>query len=450
MALNCKNRNNLVLLFFLMFFGFHARSQSISLTENLLQFGLATVDLNDVVSGGGIHDMLTRRNVPLQSVPISLYSSRQRQLQHFINNELGESVIAYTPVSDTSEWTSIDKEDITPFTWRWIELQQIHSNNDTSFISLRRPLSWLKEAGANQIGDLVSLDLQEMGIQGLATVTDIRLNQLDTRISNDEDENGVVTGPPLTGWSMTNDHHECVSRPITGKFIHKSHDVYDLYFNNQQAPVSVTGNHPFWSVDRNTWISAAALQTGEKVKAFKADCVVSNRLKKNGNHQVYNLEVYRTHNYYVSSGKFLVHNVCILEFLKLSSEKMILGKRHIVMGEKFEKLVLSNKSNHGFFRMDYGVSVGWRIGDTNGMIIEAMDKIVDRDGVMLMFLDDVDIAAAKKGFNSFDDAVIGNITEWELSIILRNRRYYDNTVVNLNGEVVPISQVEGLEYCGPK
>lgn len=59
-------------------------------------------------------------------------------------------------------------------------------------------------------------------------------------------------------------------------------------------------------------------------------------------------------------------------------------------------------------------------------------------------LDGVDIDLARRVFNDFrkDASEKKKITEAELSLLLRNKRYYDNTKVTVHGEVVPISQLK--------
>lgn len=248
---------------------------------------------NDLVTAS-VASALTQTPGPALKIPISIqhYSATQLQLQQEINENAAEYVITYAPVSDSAEWTSVDREEITPYTWQWVDLQQIHPNADTTQISLRRPKEWLKEIGARYVGSVVQLDIPEMSIHGAATVTSIRPNQLDTRV-----------------WKTSEDDGYSV-RPITGKFIHNSSDVYDLYFGEALEPVGVTGNHRFWSADRNTWIQAAALMVGEKVKSTKGYKILTTSIKRQKGGTVYNIEVYRTHNYIVSRNELLVHNDC--------------------------------------------------------------------------------------------------------------------------------------------
>lgn len=258
------------------------RSQSIQKNDNLINTGLVTASTYAIVA--------EQQNV-VKAVPVQLYSERQVHLQRLINANTAESVVVLETANEVSEWTSIDHEDITPATWQWVDLEQVHSVGDTSLISLRRPMWWLEEHRATTVGNTIFIDMPEMGIEGSATVISIRENQLDSRLLPLKDAHGYAT------------------RPITGKFIHRSNDVYSLYFDSLEKPIGVTGSHRFWSICRNTWVSAANLYIGEKVKSVQGYGVLVRR-EKQASSTVYNLEVYRTHNYIVSRNELLVHNEC--------------------------------------------------------------------------------------------------------------------------------------------
>lgn len=291
---------------------------------------------NELVTAS-VASALTQTSAPALKIPISIqhYSPAQLKLQQEINENAAEYVITYTPVSDSSEWTSIDSEDITPYTWQWVDLQQIQPNADTTQISLRRPIEWLREMGAQYVGSVVQLDIPEMGIHGAATVISIRPNQLDTRVWKTAEEAGYAV------------------RPITGKFIHNSSNVYDLYFGEEVKPVGVTGNHRFWSVDRNTWIHAAELMVGEKVKSTEGYEIFKSSVKRQKAATVYNLEVYRTHNYVVSRNELLVHNNC-WEALKKKVNSMIREMEDIgvtaVEPNEMMNFIATNVDKDGVFR----------------------------------------------------------------------------------------------------
>ena len=61
------------------------------------------------------------------------------------------------------------------------------------------------------------------------------------------------------------------SRLVTGTFRHTSGEVYDLKLESESKPIGVTASHPFWSVDRNGWVSAVDLEIGETLKTLDVD-----------------------------------------------------------------------------------------------------------------------------------------------------------------------------------
>jgi hypothetical protein len=177
---------------------------------------------------------------------------------------------------------------------KWIDFELPKPDGTLTKIALRRPHWWLREIGADSVEKKVYLNMPELGSQGWATVKAIRVNQLDTRFWNE------------------NRKGDYVSRPITGKFEHESNDVYYLHFGDNPNPLGVTGSHPIWSTDRNDWVGAKDLQIGEKVKTQEGLTVLKSRTKSNKKQKVYNLEIYKDHNFLVSTDKILVHNSCVL------------------------------------------------------------------------------------------------------------------------------------------
>ena len=227
-----------------------------------------------------------------EPIPLDFYTTEEKEAQQRINEKATDGIITYSPIEQEKKWTEVDYEEITPFTWKWIDFELSKPDGTITKIHLRRPHWWMRELGADKVGNKVSLSMPELGIDGVATVTNIRLNQLDTRFW-DEERNG-----------------DYVSRPITGKFEHESSDVYHLYFEGNKNPLGVTGNHPFWSIDRNEWISTKELTIGERVKTYEGIIKLKHGKKLEGKHTVYNLEVYKEHNFLVSTDKILVHNSC--------------------------------------------------------------------------------------------------------------------------------------------
>ena len=227
-----------------------------------------------------------------EPIPLDQYSEKEKEVQQLINEKTTDGIITYSPLNGNKEYLDIDHEEITPYTWKWIKLELKKSDGTLSKISLRRPNWWITQNNADKVGNKVKLFLPEMGINGDATVTKINPNQLDTRFWN-ENRNG-----------------DYVSRPITGKFEHQSSDVANYYFKGLEKPIGATSSHPFWSLDRNEWVSVGELKIGETVKTKEGITQLSFKKKIEGLQTVYNLEIYREHNFLVSNRSLLVHNNC--------------------------------------------------------------------------------------------------------------------------------------------
>lgn len=231
-----------------------------------------------------------------EPIDTALYSPIEIEAQLHFNKTLEKNfVAAYSPIGKEgkeNEWSESDYEEITPYTWKWVDFEKRHADGSFSEISLRRPNWWLKVLGAEKVGAKVMLDMPEMGITGEVVVVKIKPNQLDTRFLEE-----LRRG-------------DYVFRPLTGTFKHKSNEVYYLRFDSREEPLGVTGNHPIWSLDRDDWVAAGRLRIGERVKTEAGHVRLASRVKSRETHPVYNLEVYRDHNFLVSRDKILAHNTC--------------------------------------------------------------------------------------------------------------------------------------------
>jgi len=147
-------------------------------------------------------------------------------------------------------------------------------------IELLRSLDWIEDYGAH-VGGSVFLDMPEMGVEGLAEVL------------------AIEPCPPL---------EEGEGRLVTGTFKHTSGPVYDLKLESESKSIGVTATHPFWSVDREAWVSAIDLEIGETLKTLAGTTVVENRSKREEPETVYNIEVEGDHVYRVGESGVLVHN----------------------------------------------------------------------------------------------------------------------------------------------
>ncbi|WP_291726068.1 polymorphic toxin-type HINT domain-containing protein [Bernardetia sp.] len=229
----------------------------------------------------------------------SFYSEKDIKTQQKINKKTTDGIMTYSPVDKEIEWTEIDKEEITPYTWKWADFELLQVDGTLTTAKLRRPNWWLKKHNATKAGDSVYLDIPELGAKGWAKLKAIRVNQLDTRFWEEHREGDYL------------------ARPITGKFIHESKDLYHLTFSGDSKPLGVTGGHLIWSEDRKDWIPATELKIGEHVRTMEGTGVakLKKRVKdKKGYHKVYNLEIYRDHNFQVTKQGILVHNTCLPDY----------------------------------------------------------------------------------------------------------------------------------------
>ena len=191
------------------------------------------------------------------------------------------------------DWQSYDYLDITPNNWQIGKF--IIKDNDGSIVEvqLNRPKKWFKERGIEKIGDQSFLYVPDANISGNAELLELKPTIIDTRtfVLNEEKQ---------------------IDRPVISTFKRYSPIVYDYIFSDS-GKIGATPEHPFFSIDRQDYVLAKDLYIGELVKSSsnKEIRFVEARFRKKGEF-VYNFEVWREHNYYVSGndGKdfVLVHN----------------------------------------------------------------------------------------------------------------------------------------------
>ncbi len=153
-------------------------------------------------------------------------------------------------------------------------------NGDRADIRLIRSVDWIETHNA-KVGGEIFLDLPHMGARGFARVV------------------AIDPCPPLG---------QGAGRLVTGTFRHTSGEVYDLKLASESKPIGVTATHPFWSVDRNAWVSAIDLEIGETLKTLEGTTVVESLVQAGGAETVYNIEVEGDHVYRVGERGVLVHN----------------------------------------------------------------------------------------------------------------------------------------------
>lgn len=181
----------------------------------------------------------------------------------------------------------LDATDVTRPLWRYVSLVLEKPDGSEAKLQVARPLWWFEETGA-KVGASIDLSMHEVGIEGTARVLTVGPCDVDSR-ENKPGANIVI-----------------------GKIEHQNAVVWDLVFNGNGAkPLGVTANHPIFSFDRDDWVPAGDLRINEKVLTADGLATLTGKSERPGRHTVYNLEVHRSHSYYVSQFGILAHNTGI-------------------------------------------------------------------------------------------------------------------------------------------
>jgi hypothetical protein len=181
---------------------------------------------------------------------------------------------------ETDWFASSPPASLDPATNRDIRLRLDKPDGGRVDVTLLRSLDWIEDYGAH-VGGTIWLDMKEMAVVGLAEVL------------------AIEPCPPL---------EEGKGRLVTGTFHHPSGEVYDLKLASESKPLGVTATHPFWSCDRNDWVSAINLRIGETLKTLTGTTHVERITKRPQPEPVYNIEVEGDHVYRVGESGVLVHN----------------------------------------------------------------------------------------------------------------------------------------------
>ena len=100
-------------------------------------------------------------------------------------------------------------------------------------------MSWLDEQKA-KVGGTVEITVPECGIEGQAEIL------------------AIGPCPPIRSGR---------GHVVTGTFRHASANVVDLSIKGLESPVGATGNHPFWSEDREELVRARGRLTTRRTFA---------------------------------------------------------------------------------------------------------------------------------------------------------------------------------------
>jgi RHS repeat-associated protein len=149
--------------------------------------------------------------------------------------EVGERVAVDAPTAeqDLAFGTTVD-----PATWRRVTLRAPKRNGGWADVVLLRPAAWLSDRGA-AVGGTIEINVPECGINGQAEVR------------------SIGPCPPIAGGN---------GRIVTGTFHHRAANIIDLHVAGLPEPIGTTANHPFWSIDRQSFVRADSLQSGERLR----------------------------------------------------------------------------------------------------------------------------------------------------------------------------------------
>ncbi len=193
---------------------------------------------------------------------------------------VGDRVPGRNPLLDEGDPKVVDPE---PDTWRKLTLKMSKPDGHEIDIELLRPLEWIEREEAHA-GSTIYLNLHELGAEG------------DAHVMTVEPCPHIRRGE---------------GNVVTGTFAHSASNVIDLHLEGQEDPIGCTANHPFWSHDRQDFVSAGDLEQGEQILNREGEvAAVAGRQLHSARRNVYNLEVQNDHVYRVGAGGWLAHNSC--------------------------------------------------------------------------------------------------------------------------------------------
>ena len=159
---------------------------------------------------------------------------------------------------------------------------------------LLRPRWWIERHGI-EAGQMLPMNIEELQVVGLATVTDI-------------DECPEIAAGE--------------GSPVTGRFITRQVDILArievLGADGRVETIERTTIHPIWSVDRDDWIPLGELEQGELLLGAAGPAAVLSHVILQRSTPVYNIEVHGEHVYEVGELGLLVHNTCSLPIINPS------------------------------------------------------------------------------------------------------------------------------------
>lgn len=142
-----------------------------------------------------------------------------------------------------------------------------------------------RKDGGLEAGRLLPIDIEELQIEGSATVT------------------AIESAPAIAGGEGS---------AVTGRFTTRRVDeicrIEVLCADGTIDTIEGTTIHPIWSVDRNDWVPLAELTEGEQLLASSCPATILTHRVFHHTAPVYNIEIHGEHVYQVGALGLLVHN----------------------------------------------------------------------------------------------------------------------------------------------
>ncbi len=223
------------------------------------------------------------------AVPASTFSGDANVVSHraetsFLPIEqvrVGDRVISDNP--DDGITAGNHESSVDPTSWRKLVLESEwiwpDGTVDRIHIETLKPAQWIDAHDAH-VGNHVPmpLDLVELGMP----------KGLKARVLENLPCPPIRPGP---------------GRVVLTTFDHLNNNVVELRVRNEsgrEVVIRPTGFHKFYSVDRQAWVDAESLRTGECLSAFSQTVNLVSKRRLPGVYRVYNLTVEGEHVYHVS------------------------------------------------------------------------------------------------------------------------------------------------------
>ena len=279
--------------------------------------------------------ILTKADAVVADRPTKPHLAVKTTLTPIEQIQVGDRVLAESP---TGEEDTAFGSDIIPSEWRKLTLRAPKRDGTVAEVVLLRPLTWLNEqrSGRSRLpsGTFAARRTNARHLSdelGIDFGTTNALNGRDTSRNPARQAGPTVesqTVEDMVGGTVFISVPECgidgnaqvlaidacpaipsgSGRVVTGTFLHQARSTITLTIAGQSEPIECTGNHPFWSEDRQTFVRADSLQPNEILRTATGLTTVESWTPDLNPTPVYNIEVHGAHVYHVGISGVVVHN----------------------------------------------------------------------------------------------------------------------------------------------